>query len=589
MTSIRRDEPIEVGVANDRRRKTELVYHLLPFSRDEIRVIKLQPATSLLTPVIADLAVLQLGIEPSQYDALSYGWSDDTDLVNIIINGRGMNIARSLQIALRYLRHDEEERVLWADSLCINQGDMEEKSIQIQKMDRIYKAGMALLNSYEALQDETTTTQKIMHDEEGVTGLTGLLLRPYWSRMWMFQEILLAKRVAVHCGTFVADWWTIKTLDTLTSKPSLWKPSEPRKRSIAELRKAFFNIAHLNVPLSQSGNIENILFPTSHLQASNDHDKLYALIGLRNIGDYLTIDYHLSTSDFYADFTQCYTQHTGGLSLLYGAGLCQSSRGRDIGLPSWVPDFRGIDGRDSFFLAAGFSRVFEASAGRSYRQAERNDFEMGSDNNIHPAEGLQLDVVVGEPPIRRLSIEQISFEGSAVEQYSAKCLDVEGLLAGEILMTHPLDVSEAGRWELYQTFGIGCSRHSSCESAIQALAEVLVMDSDAKNSKRISGQPDHGSQVSLFRLLGLVRDVEKLCKGDSTGAEAETDVLAFLRWLGIEQVDMSGEIYSSLWASEQRTLDRYRTLFIRELKRKRVPSCRIFSVKSGYIDTMILV
>ncbi|KAK1655114.1 ankyrin and HET domain-containing protein [Colletotrichum phormii] len=549
------------------------LYHLLPLSKDEIRVIKLQPATSLLAPIFADLAVLHLGDGNSQYDALSYRWGDGIDPVGILtaekdpvtitINERCMSVTQSLETALRYLRHDEEERVIRADSLCINQEDLEEKSIQIQKMDEIYsgascvriwlgeagdstESAMALLNGCEALQDETTTTQRIIQDEEGVRGLTELLLRPYWSRIWMFQEILLAKRAAVHCGIFVADWWTIKTLDTLTSNPSIWNPPDPRKRSIAELRKSFFNIAHLNVPLSQIGNIENLLFPTSRLQASNDHDKLYALIGLCNIGDYLTVDYRSSTRDTYADFTRCYTQRTGDLSLLYGAGLCQSSKDQAISLPSWVPDFRGKDGRHSLFLAAGFSRAFDASAGKSHPRAK------------------QSGCWGPEPPVRGLL--------------------VESLLAGEILLTRPLDVSESGRKELYHTFGLGRANNSTSDkSLIQALAEVLIMDSDAKSCHRFSRQQERHVNVSLFRTLGLIRDAEKLCKGNFMEAGRDYDVVAFVEWAGLAQVDRVNDIYSRLWTSEPKRLDHYRNMFIRELKRRRSTSSRLFSTNSGYI------
>jgi hypothetical protein len=41
--------------------------------------------------------------------------------------------------ALRQLRKESDDIVLWADQLCINQDDCAEKASQIQKMGSIYE------------------------------------------------------------------------------------------------------------------------------------------------------------------------------------------------------------------------------------------------------------------------------------------------------------------------------------------------------------------------------------------------------------------------------------------------------------------
>ncbi|KAK1722658.1 hypothetical protein CaCOL14_010952 [Colletotrichum acutatum] len=409
----------EVTLSVDLGQSIKSVYQSLPVAADEIRVIKLQPAPSLLAPITAELVILKLGGGSSHYDALSYRWGDCLDPVNITMNGICMSVTQSLDTALRHLRHSKEERVVWADSVCINQEDMKEKSIQIQKMDEVYRdascvriwlgeaqgsteAAMALLNSCAALNNKTEATQRVLEDDSGIRGLTELLLRPYWSRMWVFQEILLARRAEVHCGTLSADWWTVKTLDILTSNPTLCTVPETRVALVGNMRKAFMNIAHFNIPSSQPKSIENLLFPTSHLQASNDRDKLYALMGLCNIEAYLTVDYSKATRDIYMDFTRRYAERTGDLSLLYGAGLCQSesARGENIGLTSWIPDFRGIDGRDPFLLSAGLSKAFDASAGNRYTERRQDESEMDLRDD-----GLLVEALVVEKVVRTQSLD----------------------------------------------------------------------------------------------------------------------------------------------------------------------------------------
>ncbi|OHF04005.1 ankyrin and HET domain-containing protein [Colletotrichum orchidophilum] len=403
------------------------LYHLLPLGIDKVWVIKLQHTHSLLPPVDFVLTVLQLGFS-------------------------------------------------------INQVYIEEKSIKMQKMDRIYceascvriwpgeaedstEAATPLQNSGRALQDEAGATQRIMQDDEAIGVLNKLLLRWYWSRLWVSQEILLASRTEVRSGTFVADWWTVKILDTLTSNPSIWNPIGLRKISIGDLSKASMNIAHFNVPSSQLESIENLLFPNTHLQASRNRDKLHALMDLYNIRDDLAVDYSESLRGTYNDFTRCYTRRTGGLSLLSGAGLCQSTRGRDISLHSWVPDFHWTEFRNSLFLAAEFSKAFDASQ---------------------------------------------------------------------------LDGNESMCKETHRTFYIGRESHGlSGKPTIQALAEGSVVDSDAKAMQRSTGQHDQGMNSSLLRLLSLLKDVENLYKTGFPERGRELDVAAFLVlvWAGLMQVD----------------------------------------------------
>lgn len=51
-----------------------------------------------------------------------------------------MSASINLASALQYIRDKEEEVVLWADAICINQEDLDERSKQVQfVMDEVYK------------------------------------------------------------------------------------------------------------------------------------------------------------------------------------------------------------------------------------------------------------------------------------------------------------------------------------------------------------------------------------------------------------------------------------------------------------------
>lgn len=73
----------------------------------------------------------------AEYDAISYAWNDETPTVPIKYNGQNL-LVTSLHEALRVLYLEGDSGLLWADAVCINQTDDEEKAVQVQMMGKIY-------------------------------------------------------------------------------------------------------------------------------------------------------------------------------------------------------------------------------------------------------------------------------------------------------------------------------------------------------------------------------------------------------------------------------------------------------------------
>jgi Heterokaryon incompatibility protein (HET) len=67
------------------------------------------------------------------YTALSYTWGDTTPTPTVPIqcDGQVLHIAENLDAALRVLRKEDESVYVWADAVCINQNDVEEKNNQV--------------------------------------------------------------------------------------------------------------------------------------------------------------------------------------------------------------------------------------------------------------------------------------------------------------------------------------------------------------------------------------------------------------------------------------------------------------------------
>ena len=48
-------------------------------------------------------------------------------------------VTKSLEQALRHVRHLDEVRRLWVDAVCINQQDLNERNRQVWSMDEVYR------------------------------------------------------------------------------------------------------------------------------------------------------------------------------------------------------------------------------------------------------------------------------------------------------------------------------------------------------------------------------------------------------------------------------------------------------------------
>lgn len=110
------------------------IYKIL--QHNEIRLLTLAPGRW-KDQIQCSLRTVSLDDNPT-YEALSYVWGDASLRKWICVNNASFDVSRSLEVALRYLRHEDSERIMWIDAICINQSDDAEKSEQVKKMQFIY-------------------------------------------------------------------------------------------------------------------------------------------------------------------------------------------------------------------------------------------------------------------------------------------------------------------------------------------------------------------------------------------------------------------------------------------------------------------
>lgn len=119
------------------------LYRPLLFSQNEIRILVIAPTETISDPVKCQLEYASLELEP-KYDALSYCWGRPDRREAIHVDHRQLSVTLNLAAALRALRSSGILRV-WADAVCINQDDLEERSQQVLKMGAIYRSAKSVI------------------------------------------------------------------------------------------------------------------------------------------------------------------------------------------------------------------------------------------------------------------------------------------------------------------------------------------------------------------------------------------------------------------------------------------------------------
>lgn len=104
----------------------------------EIRLLELQPGNGEDT-IRATLHQHRLDAAP-RYETISYVWGDPTVRESIICDGVLVETTQNLYQALKQFREPTTSRLLWADAICINQNDLDERATQVMIMHEIYKS-----------------------------------------------------------------------------------------------------------------------------------------------------------------------------------------------------------------------------------------------------------------------------------------------------------------------------------------------------------------------------------------------------------------------------------------------------------------
>ena len=293
-------------------------------ARTQIRLLYLLPNTDNTAPIEAQLQAFdKAGVPP--FAAISYTWGIDGPSKTITVNGSILAVTRSCWYALWQVRFHGATLPVWIDSVCINQRDTAEKQAQVSHMHSIYTHACvtyccvgphardsawlcemlvrqtmerehqlvykAPIDSQVVLNDsmKTASTNIRSHTSQDYEysnlqhnhrfhplvskdfdrlhrAYKDFTNRPYWSRLWVLQEIVLSRRTEIWCDTVILK------LEHLTQGTSLATRTMP------------------NDTISTLHDIVELKTMTRALSANNSFDGVNPLLLLRILSRKLCSD-----------------------------------------------------------------------------------------------------------------------------------------------------------------------------------------------------------------------------------------------------------------------------------------------------------
>lgn len=380
-----------------------------------------------------------------QYNALSYTWGDDAEPVLIKCkppnssNAVPLSIKSNLLAALRQIG-STTDLPLWVDAICINQAAdtdaaKEDKAAQVSRMGQVYQLATSVIVWLGPAADDSDLAMDAVEflaspDIEGydssisndqgqqitirplkdvlsrgkwvsITGtifkdldlpshndplwgaLGYLYSRPWMSRLWTYQEVLLARACDVRCGNRTVAWKGFFDCCNMLLETGLMQYCLLLAPGASSNEQGTAPLWSFKYPHQHDG-----LYFFAHLAEARrrlctlEVDKIYGVLGVAPaaIRDQIVIDYS-------KEWTHVYTTAARAILASWDSGYpllaYTTSVDRSPNLPSWCPDFRQMS--DTLAMSN------EAEAG--YDLGYEKGFQSPSRQDSISIFGAKIDVV----------------------------------------------------------------------------------------------------------------------------------------------------------------------------------------------------
>ncbi|KAN0095104.1 Heterokaryon incompatibility protein (HET) domain containing protein [Hyaloscypha variabilis] len=293
-------------------------YQPLDESEDCIRLLALGPASIRNRTGLEyiDCKLMHVSFrERPKYEALSYRWGTENASEIILLDGHAFKFRKNLFQALSHFQKANEWRNLWVDAICIDQNNLEERKRQVGLMNFIYTRASCVLVWLGATPElpghrdviwdfpriirENFSTNaewaKYPKDLDWVSG------NEYWNRVWIIQEVGLARRLTGCTNTWQLCWDEFfSTLQVVNNYFSTNPKLNASLRNFELIKKLDEKRRDRH---GASNHLQFLLEDFQDAQCQDPRDKIFGFLGLAHDCDdgSIEVDYSKPLFDLYSE------------------------------------------------------------------------------------------------------------------------------------------------------------------------------------------------------------------------------------------------------------------------------------------------
>lgn len=228
---------------------------------------------------------------------------------------------------------------------------------------------------YELLKNErlypTTAHGKVI-----CAGLSEILRKDYWHRIWIVPEVALASNATVICGGkgVSLDAFEGIILAILFCRGLDLGKLEEYSRFAVNIGANVLSVIPLTIRRQHGKEpikLVDLLFQTTiapyrpHYSASDPRDIVFALLGIvsdsKKLG--LKVDYNWKCADVFTALTRAFIRHGDSGELAFHLDRCVPREDDGNDMPSWVPDWTDIGQNGLSVYPINYYGTFHSSGG----------------------------------------------------------------------------------------------------------------------------------------------------------------------------------------------------------------------------------
>lgn len=456
-------------------------YQELP-SRTAFRILELLPGNE-DDQISFQLQNVDWNIS-TPYEAVSYAWGDAKSKAMSTCDGQDFMITNNLHDGLHAMRHGSQSRFLWADAICIDQSNSEERGRQVKHMGNIYRGAAKVLvwlggdedgqgrraimamkeiaakclgRTVEDLSDHEPNLraehelwdllpEHILQgldcdNEDSWKAMSWFFSRPWFSRLWVIQEVVSNRNVEVLCGDSCVSWdvvaLTASYIRRHADTNSHWGMGTSFVENAYYMRRRFW-LERVSLP--------SLLNWGRSFNATDSLDRVYGFMAMpsfTNSGLGWEAGYSRSKVELYKDVAYHCISKTHSFRVLC---YCQHSD-EDNTFPSWVPQW---DRKECYKAIDDSLTKVQWNSSADTKISSQVDLEAG----VLGLSGVMVDIITSSRPL-------------AYNMESHK---------GQVSRNHPcLDFLESQRHNL--------SAYCTGETQLEAFSHVIAVGLNVNRRK----------------------------------------------------------------------------------------------------------